>query len=235
MTATTILCKRQGRLAPSEFTRRLREHGTELLLNIPEFRESIRHYIQNEIIGPGPRGETFPFDGVCEIEHSASRSEPDFWQSQIYRRPVLSDDATFLDLDRSLTFRAEQSVILEGHGDVKLMIFSRRNPRLTHREYVEYWSTNHVRVIRSQADFFGLVRRYAQSYIEEGSLRTLSGTSVGDVDPYDGVVQLWFDSADAARRSFSSEGYRTAITADEPEFVAVGKSIAFLSREVRLL
>jgi len=115
------------------------------------------------------------------------------------------------------------------------MIFSRRNPRLTHREYVQYWSTNHVRIIKSQVDFYGLVRGYSQKYIEENSFRTLSGSPIGDTQPYDGVVQLWFDSADAARQAFASDGYRTSIKPDEPEFVAVGKSIAFLSKEVRRL
>jgi hypothetical protein len=112
------------------------------------------------------------------------------------------------------------------------MIFSRRNPRLTHAQYVEHWSTQHVRVLQSQDDFYRHVRGYTQNYSRENSFRTLSGDAIADPYLFDGIVELWFDSADKARQAFAAEGYRTLIRADEPKFVHVGKSIAFLAEEI---
>ena len=228
---TIILNKKLQNLTEQEFSRRCRDLAT-LVLGIPEYRESFASYIHNQFVSSGPRGEVFPYDAVSEIGLKDAPGNEMLLRSSDSRDRVTRAEAAFLDRDRSLVFQATENIILQGRAPIKLMIFSKRNPDLTHSQYVEHWSTQHVRVLRSQDDFYRHVRGYRQNYIQENSFRTLSGETIADPHLFDGVVELWFDSTETARRAFAVEGYQTVVRADEPKFVHVGKSIAFVAEEI---
>ena len=72
----------------------------------------------------------------------------------------------------------------------KVLTFLRRNPLMTADEFVRYWHDVHAPLMQQQEDFWRHVRKYVQNSTLEPEAH-LDGP-----DAYDGVSELWFDSAD---------------------------------------
>lgn len=76
---------------------------------------------------------------------------------------------------------------------IKVVSFLYRNPAMTHEEFVRYWIDVHAPLCKG---LLPQMRGYRASFP--------SGDEwPGNRAPYDGLIEQWFDDADAARSDFN--------------------------------
>ncbi len=180
-------------------------------------------YIANVWRSFGARGEDFSFDGVSEQIASAG---------QLDRAFTTAADAALgplVDPSRSYAFECEEHFVKEGRGPFKLIIFSKRNPKLGPDEYRRYWRDRHGALVRTQAPFVDRLRGYSQNYVRPGSFACLDG-SAGEL-LFDGMMQMWFERAEDMTEAFQTSEYRLVLYPDEENFIWRGHSIAALFQE----
>ena len=90
---------------------------------------------------------------------------------------------------------------------LKAVEFFRKRPGMPDDEFYDYWLTNHSKVVMGLQ---GLVR-YTQNH-------PLPETRVGVTPAYDGVVEVWFENAEALKRNTESS-YWPEVVADEMKFI----------------
>jgi uncharacterized protein (TIGR02118 family) len=104
----------------------------------------------------------------------------------------------------------------------KVLILFRKRPDLELDEVQRYWKETHAALA---AKMPGL-RRYVQDHV-------LPAPS-GEMQPYDAVAELWFDSAEAFQASMSSpEGQATL--ADAETFADMDSVRVVMAEEVTIL
>jgi len=107
---------------------------------------------------------------------------------------------------------------------LKVDILVRRNPDMTHEQFVAYWRDSHAKLFSSQPIVKRTVRRYVQS-------RTVADYPKGvNVPDYDGIAQLWFDDMKGFLDYAQSDNYRDVIRIDEQKFTD-DKRVEFMFSE----
>jgi uncharacterized protein (TIGR02118 family) len=112
---------------------------------------------------------------------------------------------------------------------VKLIICATRRSGISRKEFDSYWREKHGPLVKSVTEFARHVRKYIQCHLVEGS------APFGITADYDGVAELWFDSADAAAAAFSEPKYLEIIRHDELKFVDPQKCISFVTEELQVI
>ena len=116
---------------------------------------------------------------------------------------------------------------------IKLVFCLRRMPQLSREEFQRYWFERHAPLVRSHAATLK-IRRYVQTHTGEQALNDALQTSRGGPDAYDGVAELWWDSADAlASATATPEGQAAgaALLEDERRFIDLARSPLFVAVE----
>jgi uncharacterized protein (TIGR02118 family) len=116
---------------------------------------------------------------------------------------------------------------------LKLLFCLRRLPHLSREEFQRYWIERHGPLVRSHAATLG-IRRYVQTHTLAHPLNAALQASRGGPDEYDGVAELWWDSADAlAAATATPEGQAAgaALLADERTFIDLARSPLFVATE----
>ena len=89
---------------------------------------------------------------------------------------------------------------------IKRVSLVRRKPELSRDEFLAHWMGPHADIVRRLPGLrglrFGVVERWTP---EEAS--------------WDGVGELWFDSAEDAERAFSTEPYLSMLVEDRAKFL----------------
>lgn len=116
---------------------------------------------------------------------------------------------------------------------IKLTFCIHRLPHLSQEEFLSYWLNTHGELVKKHAGTLN-IRRYVQTHTLDdplnGAIRKGRGTPLG----YDGVAELWFDSADAMMAPGKSEAGRAAMKAlreDEARFIDQAQSPVFIGGE----
>jgi uncharacterized protein (TIGR02118 family) len=109
---------------------------------------------------------------------------------------------------------------------VKLIICAKRKPGMTWKEFDAYRQNQHGPLVKSVPEFMRHVRKYVQCHVVESSV------PLGAAAPYDGVAELWFDSAEEIARAFSEPKYLEIIRADEHKFADLAGCISFVTQEI---
>jgi uncharacterized protein (TIGR02118 family) len=151
-------------------------HGP-LVAGSPGYAAYRRRYLQNHLVGV-PVGAPFPYAGMAEFWLPGD-NEDDFAATDIYRDRIGPDEQRFIDMDRTISFTAQEHVLREGTGPVKLVVVRRREPTAS-----------------DVAAADGLRGAVANAVLE-GSGRLPGARPVAD--PIVRVDELWFDAEDAAR------------------------------------
>lgn len=112
---------------------------------------------------------------------------------------------------------------------VKLMAALRRRPDMTSEQFHHYWRNVHGPIVLGVKDFMRHVRRYIQCHTLPSNVAFPSQTP-----PYDGVAELWFDSAEEAIKAFTEPKYLEIIRPDEPKFLDLAACNVFLTEESRM-
>ena len=120
---------------------------------------------------------------------------------------------------------------------LKLIFCLHRLPSLSAEEFRRYWFDTHGPLVRRHAGVLRIAR-YVQSHglggpVDEG-LRASRGAPAG----YDGVAELWWESAeDFAAATASPEGRAAslALLEDERRFIDLARSPLFVVEEHALI
>jgi uncharacterized protein (TIGR02118 family) len=120
---------------------------------------------------------------------------------------------------------------------IKLIFCLRRRPELSREEFQRYWLEQHAPLVRSHASALG-IRRYVQVHSIDDTISRLVASSRNDLDPYDGVAELWFESLEALGAAAATDEGRAAGAAlleDERQFIDLDASPLFLAEEHEII
>ena len=116
---------------------------------------------------------------------------------------------------------------------IKLVFCLHRLPELSRSEFQAYWRERHAPLVRRHAAALR-IRRYVQTHTLDAMLQTELRASRGAPEEYDGVAEVWWDSAaDLAEASQSPEGRAAsrALLEDERRFIDLARSPLFVAEE----
>jgi uncharacterized protein (TIGR02118 family) len=93
---------------------------------------------------------------------------------------------------------------------IKVVYCLRRNPRLTREEFQKHWRTIHAPMVRKYARVLG-IKRYMQMHTGDPAFNEGVRGVRGGPEPYDGIAELWWNSAEEmAACAASPEGQKAA-------------------------
>lgn len=107
---------------------------------------------------------------------------------------------------------------------VKLMVAVKRRADLSPAEFHRYWRTTHAETVKS----IPASRRYIRKYVQ---CHTLEQAYEDGPVPYDGVVELWFDTIADQKAFFSDPEYLEKVQPDEARFADMERTVFFVTRE----
>ena len=108
---------------------------------------------------------------------------------------------------------------------IKFSILLRRNPEMTHEQFVIYHREHHAPLFMSMPVVQQHVRRYVQLHTLDVTLPGLPPTTI------DGVTELWFDDVESIGAVFTDESYLEKIRPDEATFLDLHRCEFIVSEE----
>ena len=105
---------------------------------------------------------------------------------------------------------------------IKVLAVLHKRPDMSRKEFVRYWREVHAPLAEGMEG----VRRYVIN-------PTLEAFAMG-VPPFDGVAELWFDDAAAARAAFASP-VGIATTQDVANFAAPERTHIVIAEEIPIV
>jgi len=120
---------------------------------------------------------------------------------------------------------------------VKLLFVVRRLPHLTRQEFQRYWLEKHGPLAQRLLPLLG-AKRYVQSHTLETPFDDLLRQSRGGGEPYDGLVEVWWNRIEDLEAAFATaEGVRASeeLLEDEKRFIDLGRSALWFAQEHTLL
>jgi uncharacterized protein (TIGR02118 family) len=116
---------------------------------------------------------------------------------------------------------------------VKLVYCIRRREGISAVEFSHYWLQEHGPLVKSLAPIMGAIR-YIQSHLLDSDLNESFREGRGLAEPYDGITEVWWASAEALASAMATpEGSEAAgrLLKDESRFIDFSSSRLFLTRE----
>lgn len=116
---------------------------------------------------------------------------------------------------------------------IKLCFCLRRQPHLTREEFQQYWRTTHAPLVAARAAALG-IRRYVQVHtITDPRLDGIAAVRGSAGQDFDGIAELWFDSADALAATPNEAAIQAglALLEDERNFIDLPNSPIFFAVE----
>jgi uncharacterized protein (TIGR02118 family) len=116
---------------------------------------------------------------------------------------------------------------------IKLVYCLRRLPHLSLQEFQRYWLQEHGPLVRSRAGALR-IKRYVQVHTLDHPLNEAIRRSRDAAEPYDGVAELWWESAEEmAAATATPEGRDAAreLLEDERSFIDFGRSSLWIAEE----
>ena len=112
---------------------------------------------------------------------------------------------------------------------VKLTFALRRAPHLSREEFQRYWQEQHAPLVAKHREALG-IRRYVQVHTLDVPANDALRGSRGAPSEYDGVAELWFDSAELPA-SDEARAAGAELLEDERRFIDLEHSPLWLSEE----
>ncbi|MBW2233116.1 MAG: EthD domain-containing protein [Deltaproteobacteria bacterium] len=116
---------------------------------------------------------------------------------------------------------------------IKLVFCLRRLEHLTRSDFQRYWRETHGPLVRERAKAIGVLR-YTQLHTGYDALNEGLRAGRGGPEAYDGVAELWFESAEAIQAALITEdGQRAAreLLEDERRFIDLARSPLWIADE----
>ena len=96
---------------------------------------------------------------------------------------------------------------------IKMTMLLKRNPVLTHEQFVDHHVQRHGPLFRQIPEAKEHVVRYLQTH------PIVEKTKVLAVNDFDGTAELWFDTLAGLEAVLTSEFYKTKVFPDEKTFL----------------
>lgn len=116
---------------------------------------------------------------------------------------------------------------------LKFIYCVRRHPSLTSAEFRKYWLEKHGPLVRSYAKTLR-AKRYIQSHTLDTPLNGLAQQPRGTKPAYDGLTEIWWDSADdliAALSTPEGQAANNTLAQDEARFCDLPNCSVFFAEE----
>jgi uncharacterized protein (TIGR02118 family) len=211
---------RKPSMSDEEFHRYWRETHAPIVKRVSQ----IRRYVQSHRI-PFPATNA-PYDGEAEVwldnldALHALRRDPE------YRNGAFVDEPNFIDMSRSDWMMTEDHVILDGPSSPKLVkgVWRFRHMfGMSVADFRRYWLETHGPLALKLPG----LRRYVQSHTIDAAYRYAEPR-------WDGVAQLWFDSADALGAALGTQEFR-ALGEDGTKFIEGATMSNFVAQEYQVI
>ena len=108
---------------------------------------------------------------------------------------------------------------------IKFTILLRRNPALTHDQFVRYHRDHHAGLFASLPEVKQHVRRYVQGHGGDEAIPGIPPTT------FDGATEIWFDDLAGLAGVFESKAYLSLIRPDEVKFLDLNRCEFLLTTE----
>lgn len=119
----------------------------------------------------------------------------------------------------------------------KLVFGLRRIEGMTPEAFRTYWRESHGQLVRNHAEALR-IQRYVQLHPHDGVAAASLATLRGAPDPFDGIAELWFDSAEdieAAGGSAKARQAARALLEDERTFIDLSRFPIWLFDELEVV
>lgn len=116
---------------------------------------------------------------------------------------------------------------------LKFVYCVRRNPQMSVEAFRKYWLENHGPLVRSYAKALK-AKRYVQSHTLDHPLNAAAQQPRGTKPAYDGITEVWWDSADDLIAALSTpEGQQAnmILAEDEARFCDLPNCSVFFTEE----
>lgn len=121
---------------------------------------------------------------------------------------------------------------------IKIIFCLRRRDHLTLEAFHDYWLEQHAPLVRQVAPILR-IRRYTQSRLYDNPLLASTIKARGcDPRAFDGVAELWWDSAEDIIAAGATPEGRAAgrrLLADEKTFIDLPNSFLFYAEEYQII
>ncbi len=100
-------------------------------------------------------------------------------------------------------------------------------------DFRKYWLQKHGPFVRSFASKLG-ARRYVQSHTIDSQLNLYAQQPRGTTPPYDGITEIWWDSAEALLEALKNpevQQINARLTEDEARFCDLPNCSVFFTEE----
>ena len=117
---------------------------------------------------------------------------------------------------------------------IRIVFLLRRRPGFSLDDFHAYWRDQHGPLVAFHQTRLG-IQRYTQSHRLDDPLNDALARARGGMEPpYDGVAELWWESADALAAATAADAGRRAgqeLLADEAEFIDFTRSAIWIGKE----
>jgi uncharacterized protein (TIGR02118 family) len=116
---------------------------------------------------------------------------------------------------------------------IKLVYCLRRRADISLEEFYRYWLETHGPKVKSMAETLR-ARRYVQSHTCTPELNQIFADSRGLAPAYDGITEVWWDSAQEVKAVMASSAGAEAMKTlmeDETNFIDFSQSSIFMTTE----
>ncbi|GHC54434.1 EthD domain-containing protein [Roseibacillus persicicus] len=116
---------------------------------------------------------------------------------------------------------------------IKFVYCVRKKEGISDEEFYRYWKENHGPLVRSFAETMGSLK-YVQSHTIDTVLNEVGREVRGMRQAYDGITEVWFESAEAlANMLLTEEGKKAnkTLIEDEATFCELRECSVFLTEE----
>jgi hypothetical protein len=116
---------------------------------------------------------------------------------------------------------------------IKLVYCLRRRKDVTADDFYRYWLNEHAPKVRGVAATIGAIR-YVQSHTCAPELNQLLKESRGLAQAFDGITEIWWDSAEAMAVAMATADGAAAmqmLLEDESTFIDFSRSSVFITEE----
>jgi uncharacterized protein (TIGR02118 family) len=116
---------------------------------------------------------------------------------------------------------------------LKFVYCVRRHPELSLEAFRKYWLEKHGPLVKQYAQALR-ARRYVQSHTLDTPLNSYAQQPRGTREPYDGITEVWWDSAEdlaAALQTPEGQQANLLLAEDEGRFCDLPRCSVFFTEE----
>lgn len=221
------LAKRNSSIRPEDWPRTWRSHAI-FASQFPSVGPSFNLVLYcSRVLNPSVDGQaqdpyeaTQEYDGAAVISCGSAESLRAKMDPEVREKIAEDERRVFSTQVDRFSFRCKEALVWGSAPTEAVVIrFLVRKAGTTRNGFLAHWGARHADIARRAAEISGSVRRYVHN-------RLIEEPPPGY--PFDGISEIWFDSAEEAARSFT-DGTLAPIAQDLPGFCDMDRSVTLIA------